>query len=65
MLMIGDIHPLPADIALAAKIVLVPFHLDDTVVFDFYLQPAVLGAKDTACFVDRSHNSSCFHLTYQ
>jgi hypothetical protein len=59
MLMIGDIHSLAANISFAAEITFITFDLDDLVIFYTHFQPAILGTKDTAGMVNRSHIPSC------
>lgn len=44
MLVIGDVQALAAGVSFTFRIGLVGFHFDDLVVFDFHLQPAILGA---------------------
>ena len=55
VLVIGDVHAFPADIALAPDIALVALDLDNSIVLHLDHQAAVLGAEDTAGLVCGSH----------
>jgi hypothetical protein len=64
--MIDDVESFTAGIALAAWIRFVRLHLGHAVVFNQYLESAILGAKYASGFMPFAHNVllSWYFVTY-
>lgn len=56
VLVVRDVQPFAADVALASCVLFIPLDLDDAVALDLHFKAAVLGTKDTAGFACYSHS---------
>jgi hypothetical protein len=57
MLMVNDIEPFAANVALAARIVLVRPNFCHPIIFNQDFKPAVLGTQDTPGFMPFAHGN--------